>query len=551
MKRHLSLSVNLTFRVGAVLVVVVGALVAVFFYFTGQLQSRLFSAVEAGALAKARIVATDLSYDLVGIDAEENAEARKTAIAEVTKKLEEFKRSWTGGDAGPKGSEKGADRIGMIALDLKNRVAGATAGADLRALYPNGFAYKKDATKLVGETIVACVASSAEGNATGHVVYAESVADYIRFKSFMVTMMVVGLILGFVVIVAGAIFVGRRAAAPINRIAATAQQMAAGELRTIAFAEEGIRETDNLSRSVARMAEALRTQVVSTKQLAGEASEMSRDVASAMAHLATSAAEQAAAVSETASTVEEMEKAGKSVGENARQIVDAAEKTTEASIRGRKAVDTSSEIILKIKEDSQDISNKSKTLLSNVEEIGNIIASVNAIAEQSKILAVNASIEAAKAGEYGAGFAVVAQEVKDLAQQSKEATEQITKTLTGIRHAIESMVSTATAGERRTDEGVRMVANAGAIVNDLSEAIRENSEFANGIFTAITQQTLGLTQIAAAIEEINSSAAENQNISRKMEQSTRHMSESLQDLANLVGNWKTSDADGAPPATAR
>ena len=68
--------------------------------------------------------------------------------------------------------------------------------------------------------------------------------------------------------------------------------------------------------------------------------------------------------------------------------------------------------------------------------------------------------------------------MKDLAQQSKEATEQITKTLTGIRHAIEGMVSTAATGERRTDEGVKMVANAGAIVNDLSEAIRENSDFA-------------------------------------------------------------------------
>jgi len=549
MKRQLSLGVNLTLRIGAVLLLVVATLFVVFFWFTQRLQDRMFAAVETGALAKARIVATEISYDLVGITGDKNAESRKNAIDDVAGKLEQFRTKWAL-ESGKRNasSESERDRTWMVALDLDNAHAGATTGEEMQTAFPGGFKYApekdEDGTKLVGDTIVASVKAQVEGKTSGHVVYAESVAEYAAFKTRMFAMMTGGLALGFVFVVVGAIFVGRRAAAPINRIARTAEQMAAGELRRIDLRREGILETDNLSSSVARMAEALRAQVISTKQLAAEASEMSREVAGAMAHLATSAAEQAAAVSETASTVEEMEKAGKSVGENARQIVDAAEKTTEASIRGRKAVDTTSDIILKIKEDSQESSAKSKTLLANVEEIGNIIASVNAIAEQSKILAVNASIEAAKAGEYGAGFAVVAQEVKDLAQQSKEATEQITKTLTGIRHAIEGMVGTAAIAERRTDEGVKMVANAGAIVNDLSEAIRENSDFANGIFSAVTQQTLGLTQIATAIEQINSSAMENQSISRKMEQSTRHMSESLEHLSQLVGKWKTAETEG-------
>jgi methyl-accepting chemotaxis protein len=555
MKRQLSLGVTLTLRVGAVLALVVGVLVAIFVLFTRELQDRLFEAVETSALAKARIVATDISFDLSMIGNEDNTSARSASAADLSKKLEGFRTAWVEEGAARRGTrsvskvpaakEKQAehDQFWILAFDLKNRTSGVTAGMTPEKLFPRGFKYERDATKLVGGTIVATAASNVEGSVSGYVVYAESVAEYLEYRTFMFAMIGCGLLLGLALTVLGSVVVARRAAAPINRIAATAQQMAAGELRRIELKQEGIRETDNLSDSVSQMAEALREQVVSTKALALEASEMSREVAVAMAHLATSAAQQAAAVAETASTVEEMEKAGKSVAENARQIVDAAGKTTEASIRGRQAVDTTSEIILKIKGDSQDISGKSKTLLANVEEIGNIIGSVNAIAEQSKILAVNASIEAAKAGEYGAGFAVVAQEVKDLAQQSKEATEQITKTLTGIRRAIEGMVGMAAAAERRTDEGVKMVANAGAIVNDLSEAIRENSEFANVIFSAITQQTLGLTQIASAVEEINSSASENQRVSRKMEQSTRHMSESLQSLSELVERWKTADDD--------
>ncbi|MCK9459085.1 MAG: methyl-accepting chemotaxis protein [Proteobacteria bacterium] len=546
MKRQLSLGVNLTLRVGAVLVIVVGALILAFVWFSSQLQERLYSAVKMGTLAKARIIATDIAYELMPLQGEDVEANRAPLVAGVEEKLSGFRSAWEKEDKGAAAAGKGGDRFWILAFDLKNRPSGATVSGKAEQLFPGGFQYRHDEARLVGDTIIATAAAKAEGTVAGYIVYTESIADYLRFKQLMTLGMIVGLLFGLVFIVIGAIFVGRRAAAPINRIASTAQQMAAGELRGIALRREGIRETDNLSEAVSQMATALREQVVSTKVLALEATEMSQDVAAAMAHLASSAAQQAAAVAETASTVEEMEKAGKSVAENARQIVDAAEKTTEASIRGRQAVDGTSEIILKIKGDSQDITGRSKTLLANVEEIGNIIGSVNAIAEQSKILAVNASIEAAKAGEYGAGFAVVAQEVKDLAQQSKEATEQITKTLTGIRRAIEGMVGKAAAAERRTDEGVKMVANAGAIVNDLSEAIRENSEFANVIFSAITQQTLGLTQIASAVEEINSSASENQRVSRRMEQSTQHMSSSLQSLSDLVGRWKTADEAAAP-----
>jgi len=291
-----------------------------------------------------------------------------------------------------------------------------------------------------------------------------------------------------------------------------------------------------------------RLQVGSIKELITEISTVSKDAASAMAHLASSAAEQAAAVSETASTVEEMEQAGKSAAGNANEIVEASSRTTEVSISGRQAVESASRIILLIKDSSQEMSERSKNLLASVEEIGNIISSVNAIAEQSKILAVNASIEAAKAGEYGVGFAVVAQEVKELAQQSKEATLEITGTLTAIRQAIELMVDTAQSGAKRTEEGVKMVGNAGAIVNDLSEAIRENSDFANVIATNVSQQSLGLTQIAAAIDQINSTALENQDITKKVEKSTKQMTGRLDELDTLIGMWKTeTDVDPDAP----
>ncbi|MBN2716593.1 MAG: methyl-accepting chemotaxis protein, partial [Deltaproteobacteria bacterium] len=161
--------------------------------------------------------------------------------------------------------------------------------------------------------------------------------------------------------------------------------------------------------------------------------------------------------------------------------------------------------------------------------------------EQSKILAVNASIEAAKAGEFGSGFAVVAQEVKNLAGQSKDATEQITHTLTSIRQSVEMMVRLSRAGEERTVQGVESIANAGAIVNDLSDAIQEASEVANEIESSVNQQSMGLSQIASAMDEINISASENQEISHNMERGTTEITEALKELNMLVDVWTTAD----------
>jgi methyl-accepting chemotaxis protein len=488
-------------------------------------DAQLFVAVEARALANANSVANDVGYDLVAkVD-----EQVKGKLADFrTKHLENLS-------------------IGVFNA-RKSLVAevGQTKGAEPRELIGEfdrldvGDTRVDEKKQLVFAAVPIIVEEG--GKIQGHVIYSESLAGYYaeRDRGFTLSLLAMGV--GVLVLAAVVFVLGGWTAKPIVKLVGASERIAAGDLREIKVDEGAMEETRSLAASVKRMAGALQTQVSAIKVLTRDVSDVSRGVAEGMALLASSASQQAAAVAETASTVEEMEQAGRTVAGNASQIVDAAEKTTEASIRGRQAVDTSSGLILQIKEDSQAISAKSMALLSSVEEIGNIIGSVNAIAEQSKILAVNASIEAAKAGEYGVGFAVVAQEVKDLAQQSKEATLQITGTLNSIRRAIENMVDTAANGEARTEEGVHMIAKTGAIVNDLSDAIRENSEFANIINTSVNQQTVGLSQIATAIEQINVSAMENQEISRKIADSTRQMTATMDELSELVGQWKTQDS---------
>ena len=222
------------------------------------------------------------------------------------------------------------------------------------------------------------------------------------------------------------------------------------------------------------------------------------------------------------------------VGRNANRIVEAAEKTAEASTKGQKAVSAIDRIVLEIRDDSREISDRSADLLSSVDEIATIIGSVKGIADQSKILAVNASVEAAKAGPYGVGFAVVAQEIKSLAQQSKTAALQINATLGSVRQAIENVVSTANRGRQRAEQGVTLVANTGAAMNDLGAAIRENSGSAIAIASSIEQQTIELNQIASAIEQINVLVMETEPTSGGLEQSLEEMNERVKMLLETV-----------------
>lgn len=407
---------------------------------------------------------------------------------------------------------------------------------------------QKGGATLRGDVMVAVwpVRVDDDKKIAGYVVYTESLAGYRAKVQRLVTIGYVVTIGLFLAVLLGVFVIGHRTAAPMNRLMEAAQKIAAGDLENIDVPVTGSAETRRLAESILSMAAALQGQVRSIKQLTSNVSTVSREVAGAMTHLASSAVQQAAAVTETASTVEEMEQSGQSAADNANQITESSEKTTEGSVRGRRAVERTSELIMRIQEDSQEISSKSQELLVTIEQVSKTISAVNDIAEQSKILAVNASIEAAKAGEYGAGFAVVAQEVKDLALQSKEATVQITATLGAVRQAIESMVVTSQAGAKRTEEGVKVIANAGAIVNDLSEAIRENSDLANVIASSIKQQTIGLTQIATAVDQINSTALDNQEISRKISDETIHLTGAVEELSQLVDHWKTPDAGEGP-----
>jgi methyl-accepting chemotaxis protein len=169
--------------------------------------------------------------------------------------------------------------------------------------------------------------------------------------------------------------------------------------------------------------------------------------------------------------------------------------------------------------------------------IGEIIATVNDLADQSNLLAVNAAIEAAKAGEHGRGFAVVAQEVKNLAEQSKQATKQVRGILGDIQKATSAAVLATEQGDKAVDAGVKQSTEAGESIRLLADGIIESARTAMQIAASSQQQLIGTDQVAIAMENIREASLQNVAGTKQAEAAAQSLHELGQRLKRLVEQY--------------
>jgi methyl-accepting chemotaxis protein len=169
---------------------------------------------------------------------------------------------------------------------------------------------------------------------------------------------------------------------------------------------------------------------------------------------------------------------------------------------------------------------------------------VNDLAEQSNLLAVNAAIEAARAGEAGRGFAVVAGEVKALADQSKQATAQVRQILGEIQRATQAAVLATEQGVKASDAGEGLSRRAGESIDLLSRGLAEAAQAAQQILATAQEQTVGVDQVATAMDNIRQVSAQNMAATRQMERAARDLNSLAQQFKAMV----TGSSNGATAA---
>lgn len=279
-----------------------------------------------------------------------------------------------------------------------------------------------------------------------------------------------------------------------------------------------------ITRNITRpLQEAINVLTSSAAQIAGAASQV-----------AASATETAAAVTETTTTAAEVKQTALTAVQKAKNVADSAQHASQTSQRGLEAVEQMNRGINHIRAQTDSVAASIVRLSEQSQAIGAIIATVDDLSAQSNLLAVNAAIEAAKAGEQGKGFAVVAQEVRSLAEQSKQATAQVRTILSDIQKATGAAVMATEQSGKAVETGLQRAEEAGRSVQTLSESITQSAHAAIQIAASSEQQLVGMDQLAMAMENIKQASLQNAQSTRQSEDAARNLTELAQRLRRLV-----------------
>ena len=262
------------------------------------------------------------------------------------------------------------------------------------------------------------------------------------------------------------------------------------------------------------------------------------EILAANTQVASSAEETSAAVNETTTTVEEVKQTAQLSSEKARRVSESAQQAARVSQSGKKAVTESIEGMNRIKQQMESIAESIIRLSEHNQAIGGIIATVNDLAERTNLLAVNAAIEAAKAGEQGKGFTVVAQEVRSLAEQSQQATAQVRTILSDIHTATQAAVRAAEQGSEAVGVGMKQSNEAGESIQMLANSIAESAQAAAQIAASSHQQLAGMDQVTLAMNSIKQASTQNVGNTKHAETSARNLHELGQKLQQLVEQYQ-------------
>jgi len=337
-----------------------------------------------------------------------------------------------------------------------------------------------------------------------------------------------------------ALLISRIIALPLRSISGIAGQVASGDL-TVSIADvHRADEVGELQRAFGAMLEGLRKLMCEINQGVGVLASTSSQILATTTQVASGSAETATAVAETTATVEEVKQTAQMASQKARNVSDSAQKASQVTQSGRKSVEEAMRGMQRIQEQMDAIAESIVHLSEQSQAIGEIIATVHDLAEQSNLLAVNAAIEANKAGEHGKGFAVVAQEVKSLAEQSKQATAQVRTILGDIQKATGVAVLATEQGSKAVQAGVMQTADTGEAIRLLADSIAEAAQAATQIAASSQQQMVGMDQVALAMENIKQASVHNLSGTRQAEIAAQELHELGLKLQKLATQYKVS-----------
>jgi methyl-accepting chemotaxis protein len=332
-------------------------------------------------------------------------------------------------------------------------------------------------------------------------------------------------------------FISRMITKPIDALVSVAKRVAAGDL-TVAAEKNSHDEIGDLIDSFNIMVQGLRQTVGQLLESSSAVASASAEISSSTEQMAAGAREQTNQAGEVASSVEEMTRTIVENSKNASNTADTARQAKQAAEQGGSVVIETVEGMRRI----ASVVNKSaitvKALGKSSDQIGEIISVIDDIANQTNLLALNAAIEAARAGEQGRGFAVVADEVRKLADRTTKATKEISVMIKTIQSETAGAVVSMEEGTRQVEEGIQLADKAGASLREIVEVSQTVTEMVTQIAAANEQQSSASEQISRNVEVISNVTQETATGTQQISRAAEDLNRLTENLQNLVSQFK-------------
>ena len=266
----------------------------------------------------------------------------------------------------------------------------------------------------------------------------------------------------------------------------------------------------------------------------GRLNSTSDDILSTTSKQARGSHDQAAAVSEAASTMNEISSIAHDTAGRANRMVDEAQHVEATAETGRKAMEKSIEALESVRRQVEKTATHVISLAEQAQAIGEITSTVDDISEQTNVLALNAAVEAARTGEHGKGFVVVAAEIKRLAQQSMQSTREVRGILSEILNAIRKAVESSEQETVVVAEARQVAQQTGDLVQKLLETISASALTAKQIASAATRQATGTVELDKTMQDMERMTADHATALQEIEQSAMNLTELSTELAGLT-----------------
>ncbi|MBI3610095.1 MAG: methyl-accepting chemotaxis protein [Nitrospirae bacterium] len=279
--------------------------------------------------------------------------------------------------------------------------------------------------------------------------------------------------------------------ASIHRVAANAEALSALAEETAIAILQMSSSIDEIARSAAVLSSGVEDSTASILEMSSSVKQVDESVVSLNK-----------AAEDTAAAMSEMDMSIKQIRSNVMDTVQLSKGVTEDAERGRRATEMTIQGIGRIQEYSQQVNAVIQNLKTRTESIGKILNVIDEVAEQTNLLALNAAIIAAQAGEHGRSFAVVAQEIKELADRTATSTNEIHEIIRALQDESKNAVLAISRGTKSVAEGVHLAGEAGSALEKILESSKQSTDRIQEIARATEEQTLGVKHVADSMQHV-------------------------------------------------